>query len=144
MIRAWLMRLRYGRDPRQARYLTPQSLRWVVHHRAFTPYYLLRYWRLFVLRVRHPDIVTTGMVFLGRNVELATRPGFGRSTCYHYNNRAERFRISRVWAIRRRTSSGVDRRIGKTESKSSQIRSTPGRSRKKTRKSNQIRSRPRR
>ena len=78
MLRAWLLRLRYGRDPRQARYLTPQSLRWVVSHRAFTPYYLLRYWRLLVLRLRHPDIVTTGMVFLGRRVELATRPGFGR------------------------------------------------------------------
>ncbi|MDP9239957.1 MAG: acyltransferase, partial [Actinomycetota bacterium] len=31
------------RDPRQARFLTLDSLRWVITHRAWTPYYLVRY-----------------------------------------------------------------------------------------------------
>jgi acetyltransferase-like isoleucine patch superfamily enzyme len=75
---AWLVRLRDGRDPRQARFLTGESLRWAVRHRAFTPWYLTRYWRLMVLRLRHPDVVVQGMVFLGRRVEVETRPGYGR------------------------------------------------------------------
>jgi acetyltransferase-like isoleucine patch superfamily enzyme len=78
MWQAWRHRWRSGRDPRQARFLTVASLRWVVRHRAWTPYYLLRYWRLLVLRVRRPDVVLLGMVFLGRRVRLETRPGYGR------------------------------------------------------------------
>lgn len=69
---------RRTRDPRQARFLTVASLRWVVRHRAWTPYYLLRYLRFARLRLRHPDIVTEGFVFLGRGVELSTRRGYGR------------------------------------------------------------------
>ena len=65
-------------DPRQARFLTIANLRWVLHHRAWTPWYLVRYWRLLRLRVRHRDVVTEGMVFLGRRVEVAARPGYGR------------------------------------------------------------------
>ncbi|GAB2682182.1 acyltransferase [Thalassiella azotivora] len=75
---AWAVRLRTGRDPRQARYLTRASLLWVWRHRAFTPWYLLRYARLLRLRLLHPDVVTTGMVFLGKGVEMETRPGYGR------------------------------------------------------------------
>lgn len=70
--------LRRYRDPRQARYLTRANLRWVVRHHAWTPYYLVRYWRLLVLRLRHPEVVTEGMVFLGRRVEIEGRPGYGR------------------------------------------------------------------
>lgn len=66
------------RDPRQARYLTLASLRWVIRHRAWTPWYLLRYWRLLWLRLRHPHVITEGMVFLGRGVRLEARRGFGR------------------------------------------------------------------
>lgn len=66
------------RDPRQARFLTWASLRWVVRHRAWTPFYLVRYWRFLVLRLRHPHIVTEGFVFLGRRVELSARRGYGR------------------------------------------------------------------
>ena len=66
------------RDPRQARFLTVAALRWVVRNRAWTPWYLVRYWRLSVLRLRHPDVVTEGMVFLGRRVEVFARPGYGR------------------------------------------------------------------
>jgi acetyltransferase-like isoleucine patch superfamily enzyme len=66
------------RDPEQARFLTLDSLRWVVRHRAWTPWYLLRYLRLARLRIRHPHVVLKGMVFLGRKVEIEARPGYGR------------------------------------------------------------------
>lgn len=72
-LRAWLRR-----DPRQARFLTAASLRWVLRNRAFTPWYLVRYWRLLKLRVRQPHIVLRGMVFLGRDVELSCRAGLAR------------------------------------------------------------------
>jgi acetyltransferase-like isoleucine patch superfamily enzyme len=69
------------RDPRQVPlrgFVSPASLRWVVRNRAWTPFYLVRYWRFLLLRLRHPDVVTEGFVFLGRRVEIQTRPGFGR------------------------------------------------------------------
>ena len=66
------------RDPRQVRYLTPASLRWIVRNRAWTPWYLVRYWRLLRLRLLHLDVVTEGMVFLGRRVEIVVRRGYGR------------------------------------------------------------------
>jgi acetyltransferase-like isoleucine patch superfamily enzyme len=47
-------------------------------HRALTPGYLVRYLRLARLRLLHPDVVTHGMVFLGRGVRVETVPGFGR------------------------------------------------------------------
>jgi acetyltransferase-like isoleucine patch superfamily enzyme len=78
MWQAWWYRLRRGRDPRQARFVTLASLLWVMRHRAYTPWYLVRYWRLFMLRLRRPDIVLQGMVFLGRRTQLAARPGYGR------------------------------------------------------------------
>lgn len=78
MFRAWAYRWRYGRDPRQARFLTVASLRWMIRHRAWTPWYLIRYWRLFVLRLRRPDVVLEGMVFMGRGCTLLARTGYGR------------------------------------------------------------------
>ena len=66
------------RDPAQARFLTVDSLRWVVRNRAWTPWYLVRYWRLLKFRLRNPHIVLRGMVFLGKDVEIHARPGFGR------------------------------------------------------------------
>ena len=66
------------RDRRQARFLTVASLRWVLRHRAYTPWYLVRYARLLRLRLAHPHVVLHGMVFLGKRVELHARPGFGR------------------------------------------------------------------
>jgi acetyltransferase-like isoleucine patch superfamily enzyme len=66
------------RDPRQARFLTLASLRWVLRHRAYTPWYLVRYWRLLRFRLANPHVVLRGMVFLGKRVELEARPGFGR------------------------------------------------------------------
>ena len=66
------------RDPRQARFLTLASLRWVIRHRAWTPFYLVRYWRFFLFKLRNPHVVTEGFVFLGRNVTLQARRGYGR------------------------------------------------------------------
>jgi acetyltransferase-like isoleucine patch superfamily enzyme len=75
------VRRRGSDDPRQVplrRFVSPESLRWVAAHRAFTPYYLVRYWRFLRLRLRHPDVVTEGFVFLGRDVEIVARRGYGR------------------------------------------------------------------
>lgn len=66
------------RDPRQARFLTGASLRWVIAHRAWTPWHLVRYWRFFWLRLRRPHIITEGFVFLGRRTEIYARKGHGR------------------------------------------------------------------
>src|SRR4051812_48165717 len=71
-------RWRGGRDPRQARFLTLASLRWVLRHRAYTPWYLVRYARLLRFRLANPHVVLRGMVFLGKRVELHARPGYGR------------------------------------------------------------------
>jgi acetyltransferase-like isoleucine patch superfamily enzyme len=73
---SWLRHRR--RDSRQARFLTFASLRWVLRHRAYTPWYLVRYARLLRFRLAHPDVVLRGMVFLGRDVEISVRPGYGR------------------------------------------------------------------
>ena len=59
-------------------FVSPASLRWIKQHRAWTPYYLVRYWRFLRLKLRHPDVVTEGFVFLGKRVEIETRRGFGR------------------------------------------------------------------
>jgi acetyltransferase-like isoleucine patch superfamily enzyme len=64
--------------PESARVLTLDSLRWVLTHRAWTPYYLVRYWRFLVFRLRNPHVVTEGMVFFGRRVEVSARRGYGR------------------------------------------------------------------
>ncbi|TQM14906.1 acyltransferase [Pseudonocardia kunmingensis] len=66
------------RDPRQARFLTIASLRWIVRHRAVTPWYLVRYWRLLRFRLANPHVVLRGMVFLGKRVEVEARRGYGR------------------------------------------------------------------
>ena len=66
------------RDPRQAKFVTGASVRWMWRNRAITPWYLLRFWRLFWLRTLHPDVVTEGMVFIGRRVELYARTGYAR------------------------------------------------------------------
>ncbi|MGH3503056.1 MAG: acyltransferase [Nocardioidaceae bacterium] len=70
--------LRRHRGPRDARFLSLRSLRWIADHHAWTPYYLVRYWRFLRFKALHPDVVTEGFVFLGRNVEIAARPGYGR------------------------------------------------------------------
>lgn len=74
----WGAALISRRDPRQARFLTWASLRWVVRNRAWSGWYLIRYWRFLLLRIRHPHIITEGFVFLGRRVEVYARPGYAR------------------------------------------------------------------
>jgi len=65
-----------GRPP--LRLISWASLHWVISHRAWTPYYLIRYARLIRVRLRQPSVILQGMVFLGRRVELEARPGYGR------------------------------------------------------------------
>ncbi|WP_106188192.1 acyltransferase [Umezawaea tangerina] len=69
---------RSRRDPEQARFLTMASLRWMLRHRAYTPWYLVRYWRLLKFRLANPHVVLRGMVFLGKKVDIHCRPGYGR------------------------------------------------------------------
>jgi acetyltransferase-like isoleucine patch superfamily enzyme len=64
--------------PQQARFLTLASLRWIIRHRAWTPWYLIRYWRFFLLKITKPHIITEGFVFLGPRVHLHARKGYGR------------------------------------------------------------------
>src|SRR4029450_14027341 len=64
--------------PKQARVLTWASLRWVVLHRAWTPYHLVRYLRYARLRLTKPHVITEGMVFLGKGVDAYARRGYGR------------------------------------------------------------------
>jgi acetyltransferase-like isoleucine patch superfamily enzyme len=63
---------------RSARFLTPASLRWIVRNRAWTPWYLVRYWRFLVFKARNPHIITRGFVFMDRGVEIYARRGYGR------------------------------------------------------------------
>ncbi|GAA1542989.1 acyltransferase [Kribbella lupini] len=60
------------------RLLSFENLRWVVRHRAWTPYYLKRYWRFAWFKLRHPQVITEGFVFLGKKLEIVARPGHGR------------------------------------------------------------------
>lgn len=75
MLARWRAR---SADPRQARFVTLASLRWVLRNRAYTPWYLVRYWRFCRFKLAHPHVVTTGFVFLGKRVEVVARPGYGR------------------------------------------------------------------
>ncbi|CAB4931888.1 MAG: acyltransferase [Actinobacteria bacterium] len=67
-----------ARDPRQARFVTLDSLRWVVRNRAWSWWYLVRYWRFLWFRLRNRHIVTEGFVFIGKRVEIHARKGYGR------------------------------------------------------------------
>jgi acetyltransferase-like isoleucine patch superfamily enzyme len=65
-------------DLRSPRFVTWASLRWILRHRAFTRWYLVRYWRFLVFRLRNPHVITRGFVFLDRGVEIYARRGYGR------------------------------------------------------------------
>jgi acetyltransferase-like isoleucine patch superfamily enzyme len=54
------------------------SLRWVVRNRAYSRWYLVRYWRFFRFKLRNPHVITRGFVFMDRGVELYARRGYGR------------------------------------------------------------------
>lgn len=66
------------REASQARFMTLASLRWMVRNRAWSWWYLVRYLRLLRLRLRRPDIVLEGMIFLGSRVTLDARRGYAR------------------------------------------------------------------
>ena len=69
---------RHDDELRSARLVTLGSLRWIVRHRAWTPWYLVRYWRFLVFRLRNRHVIVRGFVFMDRGVELEARPGYGR------------------------------------------------------------------
>jgi acetyltransferase-like isoleucine patch superfamily enzyme len=61
-----------------APWFTIASLRWVLRHRAVTPWYLVRYWRFARLKIRNRHVVTRGFVFIDRDVEIYARKGYAR------------------------------------------------------------------
>jgi acetyltransferase-like isoleucine patch superfamily enzyme len=63
---------------RSARVLTWRSVRWVLRNRAYTRWYLIRYWRFFLLKMRNPHVITRGFVFLDRGAYVYARRGYGR------------------------------------------------------------------
>ena len=63
---------------RSARFCTLASVRWVLRHRAYTPWYLVRYLRFLRFKLRNPHVITRGFVFMDRGVELYARRGHGR------------------------------------------------------------------
>jgi acetyltransferase-like isoleucine patch superfamily enzyme len=63
---------------RSLRLFTLDNARWVIRHRAWTPWYLVRYWRFWRVRVTSPHIVLPGLVFLDRGAQLYARRGYGR------------------------------------------------------------------
>lgn len=54
------------------------TVRWVVRHRAWTRWHLVRYWRFLALRLRNPRVITRGLVFLDRGARIEARRGHGR------------------------------------------------------------------
>ena len=61
------------RDPRQAKFLTLASLKWVIANRAYTPWYLVRYWRLLKFKLANPHITPRHGV-PGQGVEIQAAP----------------------------------------------------------------------
>lgn len=58
--------------------MTLASLRWIIGERAWTPYYLKRYWRFLIFKLRHPQVVTEGFVFLGKRIEIEVNAGYAQ------------------------------------------------------------------
>ena len=51
---------------------------WILRHRAWNGWYLIRYWRFIRMRLTRPDVVVTGPVFLGARVRWERRRHMGR------------------------------------------------------------------
>src|SRR5699024_6903545 len=66
------------RDPDQAKFLTRASLQWVLADKAYTAWYLVRYYRLAKFNLANPHVILRGMVFLGKNVEIHSTPELSR------------------------------------------------------------------
>lgn len=54
------------------------TFRWIVKNRAWSGWYLIRYWRFIRLRITHRDVVVTGPLFLGKHVRFERRRNLGR------------------------------------------------------------------
>ena len=65
-------------DIDQAKFLTVDSLKWVLANKAYTPWYLVRYYRLAKFKMANPHVILRGMVFLGKNVEIHSTPDLSR------------------------------------------------------------------
>ncbi|HZZ95725.1 MAG TPA: acyltransferase [Jatrophihabitantaceae bacterium] len=63
---------------RSARFFTVRSVRWVLRNRAYTPWYLVRYYRFVVMRLRNPHVIMRGFVFLDRGARIYARRGYAR------------------------------------------------------------------
>lgn len=50
----------------------------LLDNKAYTPWYLVRYYRLAKFRLANPHVVLRGMVFLGKNVEIHATPELSR------------------------------------------------------------------
>ena len=62
----------------RTRFLTWRSLRWVIRHRAYTPWYLVRYWRFALFKLRNPHVTTRGLVFFDRGAQVSARRGYAQ------------------------------------------------------------------
>jgi acetyltransferase-like isoleucine patch superfamily enzyme len=60
------------------RWWSASTVRWILRHRAWSGWYLIRYWRFIRLRITHPDVIVTGPVFLGKRVRFERRKYLGR------------------------------------------------------------------
>jgi acetyltransferase-like isoleucine patch superfamily enzyme len=49
-----------------------------VRDRAYTPWHLVRYWRLLRFRLANPHVIALGMVYLDAGVEIYARRDYGR------------------------------------------------------------------
>jgi acetyltransferase-like isoleucine patch superfamily enzyme len=54
------------------------TFRWILKNRAWSAWYLIRYWRFVRLRITHRDVVVSGPLFLGKRVRFERRPHLGR------------------------------------------------------------------
>lgn len=50
----------------------------MLRNRAYSRWYLVRYWRFLLLKIRNPHVITRGFVFLDRGAHVYTRKGYGR------------------------------------------------------------------
>ncbi|MFD4366446.1 acyltransferase [Rhodococcus sp. NPDC058521] len=65
-------------DDEQTKFLTVASLKWVLANKAYTPWYLVRYYRLAKFRLANPHVILRGMLFLGKRVEIHATPELSR------------------------------------------------------------------
>jgi acetyltransferase-like isoleucine patch superfamily enzyme len=63
---------------RSSRFFTLRSVRWVLRNRAYTPWYLVRYYRFVVMRLRNPHVIMRGFVFLDHGATIYARRGYAR------------------------------------------------------------------